>query len=53
MSTKDVIKKSVYEMFAGGTELTAEAIFFRLCLAGLIGVYVFFIYKNQSKAAFY
>lgn len=53
MSATDVIKGSVYNMLAGGTELSTMTVLFRLCLAGIIGIYVFFLYKHESKAAFY
>lgn len=53
MSVKDVIKNKVYESLGGGTGINFWEIFFILLLACLIGIYIFWIYKNNSKAAFY
>ncbi|MBQ6995441.1 MAG: DUF4956 domain-containing protein [Lachnospiraceae bacterium] len=53
MSVKDVIKNSIYEQLGGGTGISAINIIMILLLACLIGVYIFFIYKLMSKAAFY
>lgn len=53
MSVKDVIKSSVYEQLGGGTGLSAVNIMLILGAACLIGVYIFFVYKFSSKAAFY
>ncbi len=53
MSVKDVIKKSVYERLGGGTGLSAITILLLLLVSALIGLYIFCVYKKQSKAAFY
>lgn len=53
MSAKDVIKSRVYESMGGGTGIDFLGIFLILIMACLIGIYIFWIYKNNSKAAFY
>ena len=53
MSVKDVIKSSVYQSLGGGTQLSTQSIIFTLVVAVLIGVYIFWVYKLSSKAAFY
>lgn len=53
MSVKDVIKRSIYEQFGGGTDLHSRTIVFMFLVAGIIGLYIFAVYKNQSKSAFY
>ena len=53
MSVKDVIKHSVLEQFGAGAELSAGTILLLIMVSVLIGVYLFLIYKNQAKAAFY
>lgn len=53
MSVKDVIKSSIYESLGGGTGLSFYNIALILLVASWIGVYIFIIYKNTSKAAFY
>lgn len=53
MSVKDVIKKSVYESLAGGTSLPAWNVAWIVVIACLIGLYIFYVYKLTSKAAFY
>lgn len=53
MSFKDVIKSSVYKQLGGGTGLSTWTIVLLLLASVAIGSYIFFIYKNQSKAAFY
>lgn len=53
MSTKDVIKSSVYENIAGGSTLTTSSILLILATAALIGIYIYAVYKLSSKAAFY
>ena len=45
MSTKDVIKSSVYESIVGGGALTASSIIFILEIAAIIGIYIFAVYK--------
>ena len=53
MSTQDVIKKTVYEMFAGGSDMQPGRIIFLLAASAVLGLYIFAVYKNQSKSAFY
>lgn len=53
MSTKDVIKSSVYENIAGGSTLTTSSILLILATAALIGIYIYAVYKLSGKAAFY
>ena len=43
MSVKDVIKKSVYESFGGGTGMSTGNILVILVAACLIGFYIFMI----------
>lgn len=53
MSVKDVIKNSVYESLGGGTGLSFQSIMLILMISCFIGLYIYFVYKNTSKAAFY
>ncbi len=54
MSFKDIFKSSVYEAFVGGaTQLDGVGILVILAVAGLIGIYIYWIYRLSSKAAFY
>lgn len=53
MSVKDVIKSSIYESLGGGTNLSAMNIMLVILIAGVIGTYVFAVYKVTSKSAFY
>lgn len=53
MSTKDVIKSTVYEQLGGGTGLSVTNIMLILAAACLIGIYIYLVYKFTSKAAFY
>lgn len=53
MSIKDVIKSSIYERIGGGNGLSFGDISLIMILACLMGIYVFFLYKNTSKAGFY
>ena len=53
MSAQDVIKKTVYEMFAGGSDMQPGRIIFLLAASAVLGLYIFAVYKNQSKSAFY
>ena len=53
MTTKDVIKSSIYKLFAGGVQLNTYTIIILLIASAIVGCYIFFVYKNQSKAAFY
>lgn len=53
MSIRDVIKRSIYEQFGGGTDLHSRTIVFLFIAAGIIGLYIYAVYKNQSKSAFY
>ena len=47
------IKKMVFSSFSGGSDMNVWRILFLLALSGVIGLYIFLIYKNQSKSAFY
>lgn len=47
------IKKLVLSSFSGGSDMNVWRILFLLALSGVIGLYIFLIYKNQSKSAFY
>lgn len=47
------IRKALEDAFAGGGEMHAGKIVFLLLAAGVIGIYLFLIYRNQSKGAFY
>lgn len=53
MSTKDIIKSSVYENLAGGTGLSAVDVAMILGLACLLGLYIYLVHRFSSKAAFY
>lgn len=53
MSIKDVIKGSVYEKLGGGTGLSVSGIAIIFIMACLVGVYMYVLYKNTSKNAFY
>ena len=53
MSVKDVIKSSVYERFAGGTELSLWSVSLILVMALLVGFYIYLVYKNFCKSEFY
>ncbi len=53
MSTRDVIKSSVYENLLGNGELMIPSIILILAISALIGLYIFAIYKLSSKAGFY
>ena len=53
MTTKDVIKSSIYESLTGGTYLDVKTILGILFFAALIGIYVYMIYRFSSKNAFY
>lgn len=53
MSIRDVIKRSIYEQFGGGTDLHSSTIVLLFIAAGIIGLYIYAVYKNQSKSAFY
>ena len=53
MSVKDVIKESIYNQFGGGTQLSSKTIVIMFAVASIIGLYIFLIYKSQSKSAFY
>jgi hypothetical protein len=53
MSVKDVIKNSVYESFGAGAGLTFGEICLILFAACLVGAFIYFVYKNFSKSAFY
>ncbi len=47
------IRKALEDAFAGGGEMHAGKIVFLLLAAGAIGLYLFLVYRNQSKGAFY
>ncbi len=53
MSVKDVIKNKVYEQFGGGTALSTGTIVMLFLAAAFAGIYIFLVYKNQSKTSFY
>ena len=53
MSVKDVIKQSVLKQFGASTEMSSRTIVLLLVVSVLIGLYLFVLYKNQSKTAFY
>lgn len=53
MSTKDVIKSSIYENLTGGGDLTVASILLILATAAIVGIYIYAVYKLSSKAAFY
>ena len=50
MSTQDVIKKTVYEMFAGGSDMQPGRIIFLLAASAVLGLYLFAVYKNLLLA---
>lgn len=50
---RDVIGDSVYEYFTGGTGFSVKEILLILAVASIIGTYIFWIYKNFTKSAFY
>lgn len=52
MSTKDVIKSSVYEGLTGGS-LDVSTILGIFVFAALIGIYVYLVYRMSAKSAFY
>ena len=45
------IKKMVLSSFSGGSDMNVWRILFLLALSGVIGLYIFLIYKHQSKSA--
>ena len=47
------IKKAIIDSFSGGSDMSAGRIFFLLAAAGILGLYIFMVYKNQTKSAFY
>ena len=47
------IKKLVLSSFTGGSDMNVWRILFLLALSGAAGLYIFAVYKNQSKSAFY
>ena len=53
MSVKDAIKSSVYENLVSGTGLRVREILLILIVACIIGVYIFNVYKNFTKSAYY
>ncbi len=53
MSFKDVIKTSVYQSIGAEGNISPRAVLWTLAAAALIGLYLFAVYKNTSKTAFY
>lgn len=53
MSTKDVIKSTIYEQLGGGTGLSVTNIMLILGAACMIGIYIYLVYRLTGKAAFY
>lgn len=53
MSIKDVIKTSVYQQLGSTTNMSAYKIVLLLLASILIGIYIWGVYRNQSKSAFY
>lgn len=53
MSIKDVIKSSVYNRLGGGTGLSFGDIAVIMVIACVIGIYMYVLYKNTCKSAFY
>lgn len=52
MSVQDVIKKSFLEGFQS-TELSMRTLVLTLVLAGLLGIYIFFVYRLVTTNTFY
>lgn len=52
MSVQDIIKKSVIEGFAV-TDMSTTKIMVTLTVTFLVSVYIFFVYKIQTKSIFY
>ena len=53
MSFKDIIKNSVLNSFSGGASLSLWDVCLILLVSCLVGIYIFFIYKNFARAEFY
>lgn len=53
MSVKDVIKNSVYEQFGTQGDFGPRKVLFLLIVSALIGLYMYAVYKNQSRSSFY
>ncbi len=53
MSVRDVIKSGVLESLGGGGSLELSEVCLILIVSCLIGLYIYAIYKNVSRAAFY
>lgn len=53
MSTKDVIKSSIYESLTGGSYLDISTVLGILFFAAVIGLYVYAVYRFSAKSAFY
>ena len=47
------IRKAIEDAFTRNADMNAGKIIFLLAVAGLIGLYIFAVYRNQSKSAFY
>ena len=52
MSTNEVIKKSVYERFQSGN-ISITSIIITLCVAILLGLFIYFIYRITTRSGFY
>lgn len=52
MSTKDVIKSKIIENLSRGA-VSTESVIVTLLISILLGLYIFIIYKNSRKKAFY
>lgn len=53
MSIKEIFKNTIYESFAGNSNLSIQSILLILLVSCFIGIYIFFVYKLFSKSAFY
>lgn len=53
MSTKDIIKNSIYKGLGSSAGLSASEIILILIIACCIGLYIYIIYKVTSKSALY
>lgn len=53
MTIKDIIKDKVYAGLIGGAGWSVSDMLLIFMIACFIGVYIFFVYKLTSKAAFY
>lgn len=53
MSTKDIIKETIYSRLVGTAGVSVSEMIVIFIAAGLIGFYIYAVYKLSSKAAFY